>query len=279
MGRLAIWAGLSGQSLFLLVLAVLVGLVGWQAWSDRLFPRGAAAPSRRNGRRGMVFTLRSATIGLMLIGFALGLSGPGLSATFTSSGLVSQALRVGQFATETPTESATPSPTASALVPTDNSTGKSLLHTKLAPTLTPSATDSTTPTVKTGTAAALTPTTVESATPSARNGSQASATPEQTDNTLPAATVTSTASATCLEGLAVVAMCEGEMGWAARLGGAAFAQHASSVWPSAAALPASAEDALGVLRRHLGEEAFDQAWSEGTLLSLERTMRLAAAPS
>jgi hypothetical protein len=73
----------------------------------------------------------------------------------------------------------------------------------------------------------------------------------------------------CLEGIAALALCRGNAEVAAGLYAAADALREAIGAPRPPRLRPAHEQAIGALRRELGEEAFAAAWTEGRTLTLE----------
>jgi predicted ATPase/DNA-binding CsgD family transcriptional regulator len=78
--------------------------------------------------------------------------------------------------------------------------------------------------------------------------------------------------AICLEGLAEVAVAQGQPEWAAHvLGAAAFLREALGVSPPAN-YPANYERTVAITQAQLGEERFAEAWAEGREMTLEHVL-------
>jgi hypothetical protein len=78
--------------------------------------------------------------------------------------------------------------------------------------------------------------------------------------------------ASCLEGLAEVAMGQGDPGRAARLFGAAEAVRLAIGAPLPLIQRVPYEQAVASVRAQLGQEAFEAAWAEGQTMSLEQAI-------
>lgn len=78
--------------------------------------------------------------------------------------------------------------------------------------------------------------------------------------------------AVILEGLAGIVIAQGEDAWAARLLGAAKSQRQSSGIPLSPTEHLVYESAGAAARTHLGEQAFNAAWAEGSAMTLEHVL-------